>query len=480
MNTNDLSIPASIEPQRHKELLDDIQGNILKGHGKEHVSLLLLHFKHESGRSRARQWIRAFGAGGWATTASAQKRQATNWLGQNIDSLFGNLFLTCTGYRQLGIPDDQIPGDSSFRAGMAGSQEKLNDLPSSKWERILDGQPIHAMVLLAATDEALLEENVEYVKKSLKDIADFELQNGRAIRRESEQEQEQEQDKKHYVGHLNELEGISQPVFFEEEFAAMQGNINYYNPSAPPNLVLFKEPMETASALKGHGSYLVYRKLEQNIQGIKKRESDFTQNNKSNGDDTPPLVARALGRFDFGRPLSLPKLEQNVPIDERNDFNYQDDPEGVKCPLNAHIRKINPRTDESRPRRIVRRSVTYDNDATRSGPAAKSAQTHDALPTDGVGVLFMCFQSSITDQFEFLQKQANNPDQPIKGTGRDALIGQPPPKDTDGTKTDAADAADADNSFNRFVTLKGGEYFFAPSMTFFESLRNEQAVAALS
>jgi deferrochelatase/peroxidase EfeB len=88
----------------------------------------------------------------------------------------------------------------------------------------------------------------------------------------------------------------------------------------------------------------------------------------------------------------------------------------------------------------------------------------------------MCYQSDIAHQFEFIQRTwADNPNFPrnlvFPGTGDDPLIGQ----DTDKkahqhwpTKYGGDDRKTF--TFEGYVTLQGGEYFYAPSMTFLTNL----------
>ena len=90
------------------------------------------------------------------------------------------------------------------------------------------------------------------------------------------------------------------------------------------------------------------------------------------------------------------------------------------------------------------------------------------MTDSGVGLLFMCFQASIENQFEHIQRLINDPNEPTEGAGIDALIGQgnhahawPVAWGEDRTKT---------ASFGSFVKLKGGEYFFAPCISFFDTL----------
>jgi len=120
-------------------------------------------------------------------------------------------------------------------------------------------------------------------------------------------------------------------------------------------------------------------------------------------------------------------------------------------------------------RRITRRGIPYG-----SRPEHPNAfQALEELPTRGVGLLFMCFQASIADQFAFIQASwANNENFVAPDTGRDPVIGQAgagepiqPAWPVQWGQPDTKSAA-----FGGFVTLKGGEFFFAPSIPFLKVL----------
>ena len=86
----------------------------------------------------------------------------------------------------------------------------------------------------------------------------------------------------------------------------------------------------------------------------------------------------------------------------------------------------------------------------------------------------MCFQNDIHHQFEFIQRvwvdNARFP-QLLAGTGDDPLIGQ---DETHAEQTWRVHYGRSEPTkevdFRAFVTLRGGEYFFAPSLGFFENL----------
>ncbi len=95
------------------------------------------------------------------------------------------------------------------------------------------------------------------------------------------------------------------------------------------------------------------------------------------------------------------------------------------------------------------------------------------MPNGGVGLLFMSFQKSIQNQFEFIQRNwVNNANFPQSGDGLDPIIGQNG-SDNISTGKYAVSYNDTttleEKSFDHFVTMKGGEYFFAPSIPFLKS-----------
>jgi deferrochelatase/peroxidase EfeB len=164
-------------------------------------------------------------------------------------------------------------------------------------------------------------------------------------------------------------------------------------------------------------------------------------------------------------------LSANQGVGPENDFRYsQSDPQGNQCPFFAHIRKTNPRgesgTREENSHRIARRGITYGK------PTPPNAPT-DALPETGVGLLFQCCQADLEKQFEFLQRQwANSDSRPKPNAGKDPVIGQSRngsfpnlqfPGSPGGTGRKPFD-------FHGYVTMKGGEYFFAPSISFLQNL----------
>jgi deferrochelatase/peroxidase EfeB len=152
----------------------------------------------------------------------------------------------------------------------------------------------------------------------------------------------------------------------------------------------------------------------------------------------------------------------------------------MRCPFHAHVRKVNPRGttpltsfDKERQKRIVRRGIPYG----KPMPGVAAGAETNADPKAARGLLFLCFQHDIDDQWEFIQRTwVDNPIFP-KGilfqqdTGDDPLIGQDADEAQRWPKAwGKKDAGKKAFNFESAVTLKGGEYFFAPSLPFLRSI----------
>jgi deferrochelatase/peroxidase EfeB len=255
-------------------------------------------------------------------------------------------------------------------------------------------------------------------------------------------------------------DGISQPLMIQQDIdkeIAERGS-THWDPSAPLSLALTPEP----GAAGNYGSFMVFRKLEQNVKGF---WTSVEQLSAASGIALDKSGALAVGRFQDGTPLLPTKIIQ--PGAALNDFHYDQDPNAIQCPFHAHIRKTNPRGDVprklgapaafERSRRIVRRGITYGNRPDIGQPAG------GARPETGAGLLFMCFQSNL-DQFAIQQEGSDANGFIVDDTGVDAVIGQ------NSAPVAQTWPGNIKHTMANFVKMLGGEYFFAPSINFLTSL----------
>lgn len=558
--------------------LANMQGHILRSHGRDRSIHIFLRFLPEKS-DQAKEWIA--GMANRITSAQKQLREAEVYDHGNgpQGDLFCCFFLSAHGYHALKIPN--LPPDPAFRQGMAPrpayadsvapqSAENLpalNDPPKIRWDPEYRGD-IDAMLLLADDEEEKLvwekeplweiqklpqQEQLRSFEKilGLQGVAEVcAIEYGR-VRRNAHGKS---------IEHFGYVDGRSQPLFFEKDLLKETtggDGTDRWNPKAGPSLVLVKDPYGDPEnkGIAAYGSYLVFRKLDQNVDGFQKAVEKLADDLQLKGYDRQRAEALVMGRFRDGTPLviqSTTGMSNPVP----NDFTFAGDPQGLKCPFQAHIRKVNPRGDRDRAiqsalaaafnsssldgkkgydriqsifattaptlqrllgegqeesdclqkvlaaalesflgeeqgeydtlekvfaagydercHRIARRSVLY-------GVRPEELKDNPSLkPTPTVGVLFMCYQKDIRRQFEFLQANwANKEDFPSQGTGPDAMVGRVkagktpmPQKWPPRWKAHRKEQKDA--SIHSFVTLKGGEYFFAPSLSF---LRGITAIA---
>ena len=189
---------------------------------------------------------------------------------------------------------------------------------------------------------------------------------------------------------------------------------------------------------------------------------------------SPELVAaKLMGRWRNGVPLTLSPDAPDREIDPAriNDFDfapsdahptYYDDKVGLRCPVGAHIRRLNPRSSlvmgMPYSRRIIRRGMPY-------GPAYEPAAPGEAPQARGLVGYFIC--GDLGMQFEFLQSTWMNTDfstSGIRGTREPLLGAQPECGGQFVLRTnDARDPIVFDN-LPRFVRTRGSVYCFIPAV----------------
>jgi deferrochelatase/peroxidase EfeB len=245
------------------------------------------------------------------------------------------------------------------------------------------------------------------------------------------------------------------------------------------------------------------------------------------GADATLLAESMVGRRMGGAPL--PDFETGLPlpgVDPRdrslNGFLFDSDPDGLSCPIGAHVRRANPRTGDApaavegpidallatlglTTRRLdkptsstlpweknttVRPYLRHEDDAIASarfhrilrrgreyGRKIDLAAALDAsTPDPEAGLQFICLNANIARQFEFVQGAwiANSKFATLSGE-QDPLLGnrEPfpvPPVSATPQAADSFTRPGAEPSLRRsvglpqFVTVRGGAYFFLPGL----------------
>ncbi len=454
----------------NNDLFSNLQGNILKGHGRDFTTNIFVKFDKRR-EKRVSEWIATF-ATDKVTSCKKQLKENELFKRNKVSGdVFYGFLITALGYQYLG--KETTAFENSFKNGLKNAA--LNDPSVSKWDEGFR-EEIHAMILIADLDNEKLGNISREIIKELNSFAKIvTIEYGNAIRNEN----------KDGIEHFGYVDGVSQPLFFEYEldkYIKQNGGKDKFDPSADKNLVLVNDPLidtqeEQFKDIKdAFGSYFVFRKLEQNVRKFKKDEQKLADELKLDKEDRERAGAMIVGRFEDGTPVQISDEDGIIGSGAFNNFDYNND-DNSKCPFHAHIRKSNPRRNEGDKNHIMaRRGIPYGYRNTPTNVEQDFLQ----MPEDGVGLLFMSFQSSIANQFEFIQNNwVNNPTFPsfdtIHPDGIDPIIGQ------DGNKNSSKGMfpkewgdTSPDNlkpgTFESAVTMKGGEYFFAPSIPFLKSL----------
>ena len=457
-----------------KAMLENLQPNILKAHTREFLSMFFVRFADQA---KGRAFLRAL-----SVPSAKFLKSALDHLGEvaafkasgTPGTPYFGVGLTKPGYDLIGVPVAKQPGDAAFRAGMPSHAGALGDPAAGSWEAGLSGA--HAVVLVGdqlAPPQAAAVLKLKTLLAAHPGVTVLVRQNGHG----------QHNDNEEGIEHFGYVDGRSQPIFLVEDLAAEKlgkDGITTWDAAFPIGRAIVADPASPTPA-KHFGSYFVFRKLEQNVKLFKTEEQKLAARLSLTGDAAERAGAIIVGRFEDGTPLAVQYAEGSChPVP--NDFDYSSDPEGGKCPHLGHIRKMNPRGSggfeppaTERLHIMARRGQTYGvcTDGLNDGKIVNK-------PTKDVGLLFMAFNADIGEQFEFVQKNWANfggfPKVPagVGTPGPDLIIGNGarpdiecpvqwgsaigvPPRKT----TRAPKAA---------VTMKGGDYFFMPSIAFLRSL----------
>ncbi len=489
--------------------LSNIQGNIFGGFNKDYQTMLFLHFLDPA---KGRKWV------GHITSeiATSEDVVAFNDLFKALKARHGregfvkatwtNLAFTHSGLQTLEAKGlHEFP--RTFQQGMAARAEIIGDVNSSApehWIGSLGSKNVHALLIIASDSPTDLEYTVNrYIQDPVFTSAAKVLytQEGRTrldIPGEAGHE------------HFGFKDGVSQPgirgltppnesnpnqgqrgqdLLHPGEFVLgyptqkpiPKDGVDGPNPDPGPK-------SESGPYWTVNGSYLVFRRLQQNVQDFRDQVKDLAYEQKL----TPEVMgAKLVGRYKSGAPLERtkdqpdtfdPTLEDpskkdpGLLQDERiNFFEYGDDKAGEIVPRAAHIRKAYPRDQiggagassesETQTHRLLRRGIPFGSSLDALGQSS-----------DDRGLLFLAYQTDLERQFEFVQAAwVNDPKFPCPAGQKDketvcsgdAVDGQDPiiAQSSEGAFNLPAKGCPMHSlSVKHFVTTTGGEYFFQPSI----------------
>jgi len=452
--------------------LHDIQGLFARGYGSLKAAAFLLLGVEDS--DAARNWLRAV----TPAITRADTRPAERAV---------NLAFTSSGLERLGLgPETLAMFSNEFVTGMTTSHRTrilgdLDDKAPSRWKWGGPSSPrIDAALLLYAPDgaglRALEGEQTRILELSglsvLQRLGTSDLDGFEPFGFRDGVSQP-------FVEGLSKA-GPRETTVRAGEF--LLGYLNEYglytdrpllDPSADLDDGLPRDAAGSGRADLGrNGSYLVFRQLRQDVGGFWRFVDAATQRTDGSSDPNARmrLAAKMVGRWPSGAPLTLAPDADDHRLADANDFAYHDhDRRGTRCPIGSHIRRSNPRDsldprpgsersfEINRRHRILRRGREY-------GPPLSIDQALAGDDSDDRGLHFICLNANIARQFEFIQHTwLNNPKFDGLYDDADPLVSPSTPHGgtftipTDGVRKRVADVP-------RFVSVKGGAYFFLPGL----------------
>ncbi|WP_114951846.1 hypothetical protein [Sphingosinicella terrae] len=178
--------------------------------------------------------------------------------------------------------------------------------------------------------------------------------------------------------------------------------------------------------------------------------------------EAQPLAAEATSRT--ARPPTNPADQAAIPAATArnprgdNDFLYGvEDPQALRCPFGAHIRRANPR-DSLKPGSLEQVGISNRHRIYRLG------RLYAPRPGEKPGLLFMCLNGDIERQFEFIQQTW------LVSPAFHGLVGEQDPLNSHGDGASGYMVPSQDGPVRlkplpKFVRTLGGGYFFMPSRT---------------
>lgn len=386
-----------------------------------------------------------------------------------------NIAFTAPALKTLEVTDKELLTFSApFQEGMSTGirQQILGDFGSSEPQKWLWGYKQNAvdiLLLLFARDEDELSKQLTLRKTEISNNSGVTIIKSLAAGRQPDAKE-----------HFGFLDGVGQPVIEgtgrEAKQLSRTGHATVIKAGefilGHDNEMLQPDPLPQGLQMKDfglNGTYLVFRQLEQHVHKFWNYLRDTARDAEGNISQAAQdeLGAKMVGRWKSGAPVTTHRdKDPAIPpaVNQDNDFTFAaKDASGFGCPLGAHIRRTNPRDSlfddpevsirTVKRHRIIRRGRSYGN------------RSEDVYTDDGQerGLYFICLNSNIERQFEFIQQNwANNTSFDALNNETDPLIGSRNKNNV--FSIQGCPVRTRVHDLPEFVTTKGGAYFFMPGM----------------
>lgn len=472
--------------------LEDVQGYVLREYRNMKFSRFVL--LNVTDAQRAKSWINSI------------CDELTNAVKVNKDELPDtalNIAFAKDGLLNLGLDKANLESFSPpFKEGMVTPhrQRLLGDIKDSDpetWEwGNPEKNPAQIILMVFGKDETTCMEYYNRLRRGYEASGLEESRNLDGVTLKDNKE------------HFGFRDGISQPTVLGSGRTGPE--FNYVNPGEfilgyennyfvfPDSPTIVKEQGQSSllppsGARPGHrdlgknGTYLIIRQMKEDVDAFWTFMKDRTkENGQVNEEASIKLASQMFGRWPSGAPLSkFPDKDPGGASDDNDFLYYKDDRDGLKCPFGSHIRRMNPRDNFeekdtpgksqilSNRHRLIRRARLYGE------PIISSPTNHK--PEGEVGLYFTCFAADISRQFEFLQYTWSNypkikqlyfdPD-PIIGVVKEPEVrslgygeDERKEKQVQQFTIQAEPHNKSIKDLQRFIEIRGGAYFFFPSIT---------------
>ncbi|MFT7722941.1 MAG: hypothetical protein QM788_08920 [Roseateles sp.] len=429
--------------------LADVQGNILKGYGAPHARHFFLRVRDGAA---ARPWLaHEFAAPDsgypWNGLSSAAPwpYKPTSAGSREVEVLkpllAANIGFTWLGLQAL-MPwrqDDLDKFPTAFRQGAAlraADNGDQGDSAPKHWrfgnDKVVE-QQVHMVISLYgfAGQDHVLDQACLRLRNDCES-------NGLEVLHEEAANQPPDNANREPFGYRD---SITQPRV--SGLAAMNDKPDMQPSASPGEFLLGKDyaSIYGGSSLRGlaedlaqNGSFGVLRLIEQHVDAF---QQTIAWTAAATGQKPDLIMAKLMGRWPNGRPLALdddvPEALKDIE-DDTNAFDYApswehpppnpaapDDSSGKRCPLGAHIRRVNPRSSRvaglRHSRRLLRRGMRAEWDEKRDDEA-------DGEPRHKQGLMGLFFCANLERQFEFIQRHwiQGSADNRLRGT-QDPIAG---------------------------------------------------------
>jgi Dyp-type peroxidase family len=368
--------------------------------------------------------------------------------------------ITYHGLAALGVPEDSLASfPEAFRMGMAARADELldrGDNDPKHWDPPFGEGLVHIGVSVFSDSEETWRQTMKLARRQYEGFPGLTVL--------------VTQDFGAQPGDLNPLgyrDSIGQPAIEGSGVEPLPGQgpaikagefiLGYPGEAGVPL------PMPRPDVLARNGTFAGLRKYQSRVGAFNR----FLRSHADTDEERELLAAKLVGRWRSGAPLTLAPARDDPALGadpwRNNDFTYAADQDGRQVPRGAHMRRMNPRDTEMalladvRLHRIIRRSTTF---GAPYDPNALS-ERDDEVPR---GLFFIFISAKAMATLEFLQREwVNDGNFMSLDDERDPNVGL---QEDGATFTIPREPVRRRiHGIETFNVLRGGEYFFVPSLS---------------